>query len=172
VDVTYNGQAGEYPLIIPIDLEKAIAVSRERHGEPKKLAEISIERTGNDIRASMTRLGVTFAEVAGVVTGPAPVPKPYETRQFWFKFMPAVSGRGFDGDVLLVQVDQTRTPVTVEEIDAKVVLRDLPSAPLADLPVEDLVSVTWTTRRATTNPRVIGPVDPIAFAPFATARYD
>lgn len=171
VDVTYNGQAGEYPLLIPIDLEKAIAVSRERHGEPKKLAQISIERTGNDVRASMTRMGVTFAEVAGVVTGSAPVPEPYDTRQFWFKFMPAVSGQGFDGEVLLVQVDQTRTPVTVEQVDAKVVLRDLASAPLADLPVEDLVSVTWTTRRATTSPRVIGPVDPIAFAPFAAARY-
>ncbi len=55
--------------------------------------------------------------------------------------MPAVSGRGFDGDVLLVQCNQTRTPVTLEEVDAKVVLRDLASAPVADLPVEELVSV-------------------------------
>jgi acetoacetate decarboxylase len=172
VDVTHQGQVGEYPLLIPIDLEKAIAISRERHGEPKKLAQISIERTGNEVRASMTRLDVTFAEVSGVVTGPAAVPEPYETRQFWFKFMPAVTGRGFDGDVLLVQCDQVRTPVTVEEVDAKVVLRDLASAPLADLPVEELVSVIWTTRRATTSPRIVGPVDPTAFEPFAAARYD
>jgi len=171
VDVTFDGRSGEYPLLIPIDMESAIAVSRERHGEPEKLAEISIERKGNDVSASMTRQGVTFAEVTGVVTRPASVPGPSETRQFWFKFMPAVSGVGFDGDVLLVQVDQTRTPVTVEEVDAKVVLRDLPSAPLADLPVEDVLSVVWTTRRATTNPRVVGPVDPVAFAPFAAARY-
>lgn len=171
VEVTYDGRSGEYPLLIPIDVESAIAVSRERHGEPKKLAEISIERSGNDVSASMTRQGVTFAEVTGVVTRPAPVPAPFATRQFWFKFMPAVSGEGFDGDVLLVQVDQTRTPVTVEEVDAKVVLRDLPSAPLADLPVEELLSVVWTTRRATTDPRVVGPVDPVAFAPFAAARY-
>ena len=172
VDVTHEGQAGEYPLLIPIDVEKAIAVSRERHGEPKKLAQVTIERTGNDVHASMTRLGVTFAEVSGTVTGPAPVPEPYETRQFWFKFMPAVSGRGFDGEVLLVQCDQTRTPDTVEDVDAKVVLRDLASAPLADLPVEELVSVTWTTRRATTAPRLVGPVDAVAFEPFAAARYD
>ena len=86
----------------------------------------------------MTRQGITFAEVAGTVTGALPVPDPYETRQFWFKFMPAVSGQGFDGDVLLVRVDQVRTPVTVEAVDAKVVLRDLASAPLADLPVEEL----------------------------------
>jgi len=172
LDVVHDGQRGEYPLIIPIDLEKAVAISRERHGEPKKLAGITIEREGDEVRASMTRMGVTFAEVAGTVTGALPVPEPYETRQFWFKFMPAVSGRGFDGDVLLVQVDQVRTPVTMEAVDAKVVLRDLPSAPLADLPIEELVSVVWTSRRATTAPRVVGPVDPVAFEPFAAARYD
>ena len=172
VDVEHDGLRGEYPLLIPIDLERAVAISRERHGEPKKLADITIERDGDDVRASMTREGVTFAEVAGTVTGALPVPPPYETRQFWFKFMPAVSGRGFDGDVFLVQVDQVRTPVSVEAIDAKVVLRDLPSAPLADLPVEEIVSAVWTSRRATTAPRVVGSVDPVAFEPFAAARYD
>jgi len=172
VDVTYDGLRGEYPLLIPIDLEKAIAISRERHGEPKKLADITIQRDGADVSASMTRLGVTFADVVGTVNGNAPVPAPYETRQFWFKFLPAVSGRGFDGDVHLVQVDQIRTPVTVETVDAKVVLRDLPSAPLADLPIEELLSVRWTTRRATTAPHVVSTVDPVAFEPFAYSRYD
>jgi acetoacetate decarboxylase len=100
------------------------------------------------------------------------VPAPYETRQFWFKFMPAVSGKGFDGDVLLVQVDQVRTPVTLEAVEAEVVLRDLPSIPVVDLPIADLVSVHWTSRRTTTQPRVIGPVDPVAFEPFAAARYE
>jgi acetoacetate decarboxylase len=172
VDVTHEGQRGEYPLIIPIDLERAVAISREKHGEPKKLADITIERHGADVNASMTRQNVTFAEVMGTVTGSLPVPDAYKTSQFWFKFMPAVSGRGFDSDVLLVQVDQVRTPVSVESVDAKVVLRDLPSAPLADLPVEELVSVQWTSRRVTTKPRVVGPVDPVAFEPFAAARYD
>jgi acetoacetate decarboxylase len=172
VDVLHGEVHGEYPLIIPIDLETAVAISRERNGEPKKLADIRIERRGADVRASMTRLGVTFAEVVGTVTGDLPVPDPYETRQFWFKFMPAVSGHGFDGEVLLVQVDQVRTPVRLEAVDAKVFLRDLPSAPLADLPVCELVSAHWTSRRATTSPRVVGPVDPDAFAPFAAARYD
>jgi hypothetical protein len=91
VDVVHDGLPGEYPLLIPIDLERAIAISRERHGEPKKLAEITVERDGADVRASMTRMGVTFAEVAGSVTGTLPVPEPYETRQYWFKFMPAVA---------------------------------------------------------------------------------
>jgi acetoacetate decarboxylase len=172
VDVLFGELVGEYPLLIPIDLESAVAISRERNGEPKKLADIQIDRHGADVRASMTRNGVTFAEVVGTVTGDLPVPEPYEARQFWFKFMPAVSGRGFDGDVLLVQVDQVRSPVRVEGVDAKVVLRDLSSAPLADLPVDEVASARWTSRRATTAPRVVSAVDRDAFEPFAAARYE
>ena len=107
------------------------------------------------------------------MTGARPVPEAYDTRQFWFKFMPAVAGRGFDGDVLLVQVDQTRTPVTVEAVDAKVVLRDLAVGPARRPPCRGArCRCQWTTRRATTAPRVVGPVDPVAFEPFAAARYD
>src|SRR5205807_4214668 len=40
VDVAHGELSGEYPLIIPIDLEPAIAISRERNGEPQKLADI------------------------------------------------------------------------------------------------------------------------------------
>lgn len=172
VDVLYEGQPGEYPLLIPIDKERAVAISRERFGEPKKLADIEIDRDGNEVHASMTRQGVTFAEVSGTVTGDAPVPAPYDARQFWFKFLPAVSGRGFDCGPLLVQVDQVRTMLTVEAIEGKVELRDLASAPLVDLPVQRLVSIQWTTRRATHHPKVVGPVDADAFEPFAMARYD
>ena len=172
VDVTYEGRPGEYPLLIPIDLEPAVAISRERFGEPKKLAELTIERAGQDVHATMSRGGVTFAEVVGTVTGERPVPESYDTRQYWFKYLPAVSGRGFDGDVHLVQVDQVRSPVSVEAVEAKVVLRDLSSAPLVDLPVEEVVSVQWTARRTSASPRVVGTVDPVAFEPFSFSRYD
>ena len=46
VDAVYEGTLGEYPLMIPIDLESAVAISRERFGEPKKLAEIEIDAMG------------------------------------------------------------------------------------------------------------------------------
>lgn len=172
VDCTYQGQPGEYPLIIPIDLESAVAVSRERFGEPKKLAELALARDGGHVEARIARQGVTFVEMVGDVSGPLPVPEPYEARQFWFKFLPAVDGHGFDAGPLLVQVDQVRTPETLERVDGKVVLRDLPGAPVADLPVEELVSMTWTVRHSSHQPRVVAEVDPDAFAPFAAARYD
>jgi hypothetical protein len=43
---------------------------------------------------------------------------------------------------------------------------------VADLPVEEFVSLTWTTRKSSVSPKVVGPVDAEKFAPFAFARYD
>ena len=42
VDAVYDGQLGEYPMLMPIDLEPAVSISREKFGEPKKLADITI----------------------------------------------------------------------------------------------------------------------------------
>jgi acetoacetate decarboxylase len=172
VDVLYEGQPGEYPLLIPIDLEPAVAISRERFGEPKKLADIELVRDGDHVEGRITRQGVTFIEMIGDVAGPLPLPDPYPATQFWYKFLPAVEGDGFDGDPLLVKVDQIRSPETLERVDGKLVLRDLPSCPVADLPIKELISLQWTTRRSTHHPQVVGPVDAEAFKPYAWSRYD
>lgn len=172
VDAVHDGFLGEYPLMIPIDLESAVAISREKHGEPKKLADIELTRDGNHVEGRITRHGVTFVEIVGDVTETLPTPEPYETAQFWYKFMPAVSGHGFDGDPLLVRMDQTRTPVTLEKVEGKLVLRDVATAPVVDLPVRRTVSIHWTTRSSTNSIKVVGPVDAEAFEPFSHSRYD
>jgi acetoacetate decarboxylase len=172
VDAVYDGKLGEYPLLIPIDLESAVAISRERFGEPKKLADIEMARDGQHVEGSISRHGTTFIEMAGDVAETLPVPEPYEATQFWFKYLPAVEGPGFDAGPLLVRVDQVRTPITLERIEGKLVLRDVATAPVADLPVEELVSLTWTTRKSSVHPVLVGEVDAEAFAPYAFARYD
>ncbi len=94
VDAVYEGTLGEYPLMIPIDLESAVAISRERFGEPKKLAEIEMERDGGHVEGRVARHGVTFIEMAGDVAESLPVPEPYPATQFWFKFLPRGRGPG------------------------------------------------------------------------------
>src|SRR5437763_5229397 len=76
VEAKYNGKTGEYPLLIPIDLESALAISREKFGEPKKLADITLEREANHVSAAITRKGVTFIEVAGAITEALRPPDP------------------------------------------------------------------------------------------------
>jgi acetoacetate decarboxylase len=172
VDAVHEETLGEYPLLIPIDLESAVAISRERFGEPKKLASIELLRDGGHVEGRITRQGVTFVEMVGDISGDLAVPEPYPAVQFWFKFLPAVSGVGFDAGPLLVRVDQVRTPVTLQKVDGKLVLADLDSAPVADLPVEEVLSFTYTTRSSSVRPSVVAEVDPDAFAPYAAARYD
>ncbi len=172
VDAEYNGELGEYPLLIPIDLESAISISRERFGEPKKLAAIEMGRDGDHVFASITRNDVTFIEIVGDVVEELPVPEPYPARQWWFKFLPSVTGRGFDGDPLLVRVDQVRSPQTMERVEGKLELRDLATDPVVDLPIIETESIVWTVRTATTDPKIVCPVDAAAFEPYAYSRYD
>jgi acetoacetate decarboxylase len=172
VDAVLDGEPGEYPLLIPIDLESAVAISRERFGEPKKLADITMTRDEDGrVHGSITRQGVTFVEINGRVTGDLPVPEPYPTRQFWFKFMPAVVGIGFDGDPLLVRMEQVRKPERVEEIEGELILRELAGCPVVDLPIRQTVSIRWTRRSSDNQPKVVGPVDPVAFARHVPIRY-
>jgi acetoacetate decarboxylase len=172
VDALLDGEPGEYPLLIPIDLEPAVAISRERFGEPKKLADITLTRDDSGlVHGSVARHGVTFIEINGRVTGELLVPDPYPARQFWFKFMPAVDGIGFDGDPLLVRMEQVRKPERVENIEGELILRDLASCPVIDLPVLRTVSIQWVRRSSDNKPKVVGPVDPSAFARHVPIRY-
>jgi len=135
LEAMYGDQLGQFCAVMPIDLETAVSPSRETYGEPKKLAHLEFAREGNHVHASVTRQGVTIIEVVGDVTGKLPVPAPYPVQQFWYKFLPAVSGDGFDAGPFLVTLHQTMKPETCERIDGKLVLRDLPGTPVADLPV-------------------------------------
>ena len=172
VDALYDGQLGEYPLLMPIDLESAVAISREKFGEPKKLADIAFARDGDHVSAGITRQGVTFLEIVGDVVETLPTPEPYPAVQWWFKFAPALEGNGFDYGPILIRVDQVRTHSSVERVEGKLVLRDLAGCPVADLPVVDIESIRWTVRTSTHEPTVVGPVDGDAFLPYSYIRYD
>ncbi len=172
VDAKLDGEPGEYPLLIPIDLEAAVAISRERYGEPKKLADIALTRDDDGrVRGTVTRQGVTFIEMAGTVTGALPVPAPYSARQFWFKISPAVEGTGFDGDPLLIRFEQVRRAESLERVEGDLILRDLPGCPVVDLPVRNAPTMTWVRRSSENTPKIVGPVDAAAFARYAPIRY-
>ena len=172
VDAVYDGQLGEYPMLMPIDLEAAVSISREKFGEPKKLATIEFGREGDHVEASITRQDVTFLEIVGDVVETLPTPEPYPAVQWWFKFMPATVGSGFDAGPFLIRVDQVRSPQLLERVEGKLVLRDLPSCPVVDLPIVETESIHWTVRTATHEPTMMGLVDADAFEPYSHSRYD
>ena len=143
VDAMYGDTLGQWCMVMPIDLADAIAPSRERYGEPKKLAQLEFSRDGDLVHASVTRQGVTFIEVVGDVTATLPTPEPYPLTHYWYKFLPAVAGKGFDAGPFLVVLHQTMKPESVERVEGKLVLRDLPGTPVADLPVLEQESIRY-----------------------------
>src|ERR1700741_4534432 len=76
LDAMYGDQLGQFCAVMPIGLETAVTPSRERNGEPKKLAQLEFERQGAHVQAAVTRQGVTIIEVVGDVTSELPVPAP------------------------------------------------------------------------------------------------
>jgi len=157
---------------MPIDLETAVTPSRETYGEPKKLAQMEFAREGDHVKASMARQGVTFIEVVGDVTDELAVPAPYEVVQFWYKFLPAVSGVGFDAGPFLITLHQTVKAQTCEKIEGKLVLRDLPGTPVADVPILEVESIR-TMMIQTDYYHVLEDVeiDPVEYAKHVSVQY-
>ena len=46
LEAMYGDELGQFCAVMPIDLETAVSPSRERNGEPKKLAQLEFERAG------------------------------------------------------------------------------------------------------------------------------
>lgn len=172
VRASYKGELGDYPLLMPLDLEAAVNPSRERFGEPKKLAQVEIGREGNHVEARVSRSGVTLIEIVGDVTGAADVPPPTHHSEWWIKFSPSVRGEGFDAGPWLVRAHGNQRTHSLDNLEGKIVLGDLASDPVADLPVRELVSMQWRVYDGDHTVELESEIDAEAIQPFMHARYD
>ncbi|MFI9241017.1 acetoacetate decarboxylase family protein [Streptomyces sp. NPDC053086] len=163
---------GWYPLVMPMTHERALTGGREVFGEPKKLGEVTVERDGLVVRASMARHGIAFVEVRGAVSGPLPAPAPARRTDFYFKFLPAVDGSGFDGDPVLVHCVRNEKVRRLERVTGDVVLRESLYDPVADLPVLRLLEITMGEKTSDQSGRVAERVDAQALLPYVHQRYD
>ncbi|MFD1659730.1 acetoacetate decarboxylase family protein [Streptomyces caeni] len=172
VAAAHGGVGGWYPLVMPMTHERALTGGREVFGEPKKLGEVTVERDGPVVRASLARHGVAFVEVRGTVSGDLPVPEPRPKTDFYFKFLPAVDGSGFDAGPVLVHCVRRETVRRLERITGDVVLRESAYDPVADLPVRRLVEITIGEKTSDQRGKVVERVSAEALLPYAHQRYD
>jgi acetoacetate decarboxylase len=163
---------GDYALVMPMTTEQAVIGGRETFGEPKKLAEISLDRDGDNVRGHFTRMGTTFVEILGKVTGEVE-PSPDRTRtSFYLKFLPSPSGKGFDGEPMLVYCRRDEKTRTMWNVDGEVILRDSRFDPVADFPVLKLRSIELAERSSIQTGEVVGTVPADWVAPYVHQRYD
>jgi len=163
---------GWYPLVMPMTHERALTGGREVFGEPKKLGEVTVEREGLLVRASMVRHGIAFVEVHGAVSGELPLPAPSRKTDFYFKFLPAADGSGFDADPLLVHCVRNEKVRRLERVTGDVVLRESMYDPVADLPVLRLVDITIGEKTSDQRGKVVERVAAEALLPYVHQRYD
>ncbi|MFC9737588.1 acetoacetate decarboxylase family protein [Streptomyces noursei] len=172
VAAAHDGTEGWYPLVMPMTHERALTGGREVFGEPKKLGEVTVARDGLTVRAALARHGIAFVEVRGAVSGPLPLPEPEARTDFYFKFLPAVDGSGFDGDPLLVHCRRTEKLRRLERITGDVVLRESMYDPVADLPVHTPVGITLGEKTSDQRGEVVARVRAEDLLPYVHQRYD
>ncbi|MEY9872988.1 acetoacetate decarboxylase [Streptacidiphilus sp. MAP12-33] len=172
VAAQHGGQSGWYPLVMPMTTERALIGGREVFGEPKKLGEVEVARDGDAVTARLGRHGIDFVEVSGRVSGALEVPAPAEKVDFYFKFLPAVDGEGFDLDPVLVYCTRVERVRKLEAVSGEVILRESAFDPVADLPVRRLVEITIGEKTSDQRGRVVERVSAQALLPFVHQRYD
>ncbi|WP_128377933.1 acetoacetate decarboxylase family protein [Streptomyces cavernae] len=172
VAAEHAGVEGWYPLVMPMTHERALIGGREVFGEPKKLGEVTLERDGPVVRAVLARHGIAFVEVRGAVSGPLPLPGPTRKTDFYFKFLPAVDGSGFDADPVLVHCVRGERVRRLEGVTGDVVLRESAYDPVADLPVRRLLEITIGEKTSDQRGRVVERVSAEALSPYVHQRYD
>jgi acetoacetate decarboxylase len=172
VSAVHDGLLGAYPLVMPMTTEQAVVGGRETFGEPKKLAAVVLERDGDRVHGWFERMGVRFVELEGRITGPAE-PTPERTRtDFYFKFLPAPDGQGFDTDPALVYCHREEQTREVLAVDGSVVLRESRFDPVADLPVRSLRFVELAERTSRQWGELRGTVPGEWIRPYVHQRYD
>ena len=129
VRARHEGTDGYYALLMPMTTEQSVIGGRETFGEPKKLGSVTLSRDGDHVHGEIARMGTTIIEIDGRVTGPLEAGGEETRTDFYFKFLPAPDGKGFDTDPALVYCHRTEKARTLEAVDATLVLARLALRP-------------------------------------------
>ena len=172
VPARHGDVVGRYALALPMSSESAVIGGRETFGEPKKLADIRLERNGDELRGTVTRNGITYLELRGRVVETLPTPPLEETLDFYFKFMISPDGKGFDNDPALVYCRRSYPIRKLERVEGEIILRESPFDPVADLPVRRVLSFVLADRQCHQRAEIVDRVPGEWIAPFVHQRYD
>lgn len=173
VRVRYDGVEGLWLLTMPMTSEQAVIGGRETWGEPKKLAAIDLRVEGDEVSASVTRMGVAYLAARGRL-GADRGPRELLEHGFCVKTLPACEpGRGLEGDAVLVRLDWRHRHERVREVlDGELALRESPFDPVADLPVRRLLRMEYEEGSTESGGRALRTLPSAWVLPILHQRYD
>lgn len=173
IDAVYQDIPGEYTLGIGINQEGIIYLCQERWGQPKYLADTLFFRQGDEVVARVTHAGYTFLEFNGRVSDTLPCKGEYiERNEWWVKSVRSVdpASEDYDFPPHVVRVHATYNTLFREKVEGRLLLRDSPFDPIASqLPVlgDSASFCLWTPQFLSRKISLEGPLDPVAYLPFA-----
>ena len=155
VEAMHDGMVGGYPLVMPMTTEQAVVGGRETFGEPKKLAAVTLTRDGDAVHGSFARMGTTFVEINGTITGELPPTPDRRRSDFYFKFLLDPSGKGFDADPSLVYCHRDEKTRACWSVTGEVTLRESHFDPVADLPVRAVRFMEFAERASSQRGEIV-----------------
>jgi len=172
VQCTHGDVTGYYPLLMPMTTEQSVIGGRETFGEPKKLAQVALDRDGDHVVGTVKRMGTTIIELRGTV-GEEVEPPPVSRRtDFYLKFLRDPGGAGFDADPSLVHCHRTETTRKRELVMGEIILRDSRFDPVADLPVRRILEMHLSERQSQQTGQIVARLEASSVLPYAHQRYD
>lgn len=171
VRARHGDRQGEYALLMPMTTEQATTGGRETFGEPKKIAELSLDISGDRLSARIARMGSTIAEVTGTL-GAEQAGYEIDKLDFYFKLLPDPSGEGLDGDPALVYCRRHETARVVRPVVGECKLLDAPLDPVADFPVRAIRSFEYAELSSSQVGEIVERVPAEWLVPFIHQRYD
>jgi len=167
----HGSTEGEYALFMPMTTEQATIGGRETFGEPKKIADVTLQLDGDRVLAYIERMGFRAAEINGVLGEELPG---YEKDKvdFYFKLSPNPDGVGLDGDPPFVYCHRHESARAVRRIEGEVKLMESPLDPVADFPIQSIVSMEYAEIAGTQRGEIVGRVPAESLLPYVHQRYD
>ena len=180
----HNGEEGAFCLAMPVTNDMAMIGGREVFGYPKKMAEISFQREGNDLRGWTERHGIRFFEVKAKLTGKF---NDLDAQQFIietresnpdivvynFKYFPSPDRTGFDFHPRLIREVVKFNSKKQEMGEAELIFRSSEHDPWADVEVVKVLGAIYTVGDNTMLPgSVVAEVDQTEFVPYAFMKID
>lgn len=184
LQAAYDGEEGAYCLAMPVTDDMALILGREVFGYPKKLANISLERKGQEVKGWTERRGTRFLEVRAKLTGTfndeaaqkimlENMGTELDLVVYNFKYFPSPERTGFDYNPRLVKEVVQLRPTSLQMGEAELVLQSSDDDPWADVEVVRVLGAVYTVGNNTMLPgNVVAEVDQIQFAPYAFMKVD
>jgi acetoacetate decarboxylase len=162
---------GAYVLAMYHDSEAPIQFGREVFGEPKKLARAVLQRDGGSIHGWVERNGVRLIEVRAEI-GDDLGPTVTDRSTFNVKARTAVDGRGLQEDAILTRAQFHSIVHTRMTGPGEVTLRSTVHDPLADLPVLEVLTATYSSEDSHATCTAVAVIPADVFLPYHLGRLD